>query len=135
MRGEDLVNVFAVELGKPVPVSAPAPNVHPLRRYDQQLLSGITPRIDGDGFSAGVASERGLLDYFLVSDAVTLYDQPQIHILPDSRRCCHRFPIAETGRLTGRLEISEHDGSITHHRSGTLSRTDRNVCDHNYAKG
>ena len=112
MHGETLVNVFAVELGKPVPVSAPVPDVHPLRRYDQQLLSGITPRIDGDGFSAGFASERGLLDYFLVSHKVTLYDQPQVHILSiPGTAPLFANPLSWT--LDRATKISEHDGSIS----------------------
>jgi hypothetical protein len=112
MRGEDLVNVFAVQLGKARVTPAVASNAPPLRRYDQELLSGITPRIDGDRFSAGVASERGLLDYFVLDDAVLLYDQPQIHILP-IRGALPSFPYARNWTLDRPLEISENDGSIT----------------------
>lgn len=112
MHGEDEVNVFAVQIGK-APVSPmPPSNAHPLRRTDQELLSGITPRIDGDGFSAGVGSERGLLDYFVLNNAVTLYDQPQIHILP-IRGALPSFPYPRNWTLDRPVDISENDGSIT----------------------
>jgi hypothetical protein len=86
--------------------------VPPLLRSDQELLSGITPRIDGDGFSAGIARERGLLDYFVVNNAVALYDQPQIHILP-IRGSLPSFPNPRTWTLDRPVDISENDGSIT----------------------
>ena len=76
------------------------------------MLSGITPRIDGDGFSAGVGSERGLLDYFVLNNAVMLYDQPQIHILP-IRGSLPSFPNPRTWTLDRPVDISENDGNIT----------------------
>ena len=112
MRGKEEVNVFAIQLGK-APFSPPASsNAPPLRRYDQELLSGITPRIDGDGFSFGISSERGLLDYFVLENAVTLYDQPQIHILP-IRGALPAFPNPRVWTLDRPVDISENDGSIT----------------------
>ena len=112
LRGEDEVNVFTVKIGSAAAKPAVQSSAHPLRITEQQLLSGITPRIDGDGFSAGVASERGLLDYFVVNDAVTLYDEPQIHILP-IRGALPSFPKPNNWTLDRPVDISEHDGSIT----------------------
>ena len=112
MRGENLVNVFAVELGKAPASPAPPSNSPALRRYDQELLSGITPRIDGDGFSAGIGSERGLLDYFVLNNAALLYDQPQVHILP-IRGALPSFPNPRNWTLDRPVDISENDGAIT----------------------
>src|ERR1019366_4724199 len=107
-----LVNAFAIELGKPTASPVVASNAPPLRRSDQELLSGITPRIDGNGFSAGIGSERGLLDYFVLDNTVMLYDQPQIHILP-IRGALPSFPYARNWTLDRPVDISENDGSMT----------------------
>jgi hypothetical protein len=112
MRGENLINVFAVGIGKAPANPRSTRNAPALRRHDQELLSGITPRIDGEGFSAGISSERGLLAYLVADNAVTLYDQPQIHILP-IRGALQSFPYARNWTLDRPVDIAENDGSIT----------------------
>ncbi len=112
LKGRDEVNVFAVQIGEAPSTPASASNAPPLQRHEQELLSGITPRITGNGFSAGVASSRGLLDYVVVNNGVTLFDQPQIHILP-IRGELQPFPKPLNWTLDQPDDISEHDGSIT----------------------
>ena len=116
-NGARLVNVFTVQVGEPV-VATPAPpspsseNATSLRVHKQELLSGITPRIEGDGFSLGVSGERGLLQYAVVNAETVLYDQPQIHILP-MQGSSPALPQAITWSLDHPIDISETDGNVT----------------------
>lgn len=106
------VNVFTVQLGKPPAPPTIASAVPPLQRHDQDPPSHNMPRIAGDGFFAGVSSERGLLGYFVVHNAITLYDQPQIHVLP-IRGEAQAFPRPLNWTLDRPIDISEHNGSFT----------------------
>jgi hypothetical protein len=115
-NGDRLVNAFTVQLGTPVvtasaPPSASSKNAA-LRVYKQELLSGITPRIEGDGFSLGVSGERGLLQYAVTKGDTVLYDQPQIHILP-TRGSSPAFPEAITWSLDHPVDISSSGESVT----------------------
>ena len=111
LRGNDLVDVESIQLGDAPPVTPAVVKAGPLRRHEQSLLSGITPRIDGDDFSLGVSGRRGLLQYFLVNNATILYDQPQIHILPSR----DNLPLPNTmvWTLDHPLEVSEKNGDVT----------------------
>jgi hypothetical protein len=97
-------------LGEPRPATAAPVKASPLRRHDQSLLSGITPRVDGDDFSLGVSGGRGLLQYFLADNAPILYDQPQVHILPS--RDSASFPNTMAWTLDRPIEISESNGNL-----------------------
>jgi hypothetical protein len=112
-KGDRLVNAYTVQVGNPVaaPTSASSKNAA-LRVYKQQLLSGITPRIEGDGFSLGVSGERGLLQYAVLNGDTVLYDQPQIHILP-MQASSSAFPEAITWSLDRPIEVSEVGGNVT----------------------
>ena len=116
-NGTRLVNAFAVQVGNPVvtpsvPSLASSNSGTPLRVRKQELLSGITPRIEGDGFSLGVSGERGLLQYAVSNGDTVLYDQPQIHILP-MHGASSELPEAISWKLDHPVDISEADGNIT----------------------
>ena len=53
LRGNELVDLESIQLGEIQPVKTASVKAGPLRRHDQELLSGVTPRIDGDDFSLG----------------------------------------------------------------------------------
>jgi len=114
-NGDRLVNAFTVQVGDPV-VAALAPSSSKtgtaLRVRKQELLSGITPRIEGDRFSLGVSGERGLLQYAVANGNTVLYDQPQIHILP-MQGSSSTLPQAITWSLDHPVDISEADGNVT----------------------
>lgn len=116
-HGDRLVNVFTVQVGNPVvtasaPPSASSQDNSALRVYKQELLSGITPRIEGNGFSLGVSGERGLLQYAVSNGDAVLYDQPQIHILP-MQGSSPAFPEAITWSLDRPVDISTTDANVT----------------------
>jgi len=115
LNQDRLVNVFTVQLGTPAIVAstpASSENAAALRVVKQELLSGITPRIDGNGFSFGVSGERGLLQYAVMNGENVLYDQPQIHIQP-MQAAASRFPEAGTWSVDRPAQISEQDGAVT----------------------
>ncbi|HEX4486545.1 MAG TPA: glycoside hydrolase family 2 TIM barrel-domain containing protein, partial [Terriglobales bacterium] len=112
LRGNAVVDVESIRLGERPIFSAPAVAAPPLRRREQSLLSGITPRIDGKDFSLGISGSRGLMQYFFTDDAVVLYDQPQVHILP-SRGANRSLPDTMGWTLDHPLEISEDNGVIS----------------------
>jgi beta-galactosidase len=114
-KGDQLVNVFTVQVGKPAVAASSIsalPSAQPLIVHKQELLSGITPRIEGDGFSLGVSGERGLLQYAVCRGDTLLYDQPQIHILP-MRGTSPSLPEAISWRLDHPVDISEEGGTVT----------------------
>jgi beta-galactosidase len=114
-KGERLVNVFTVQLGDKAPRQTAAsdkPEPSPLIVRKQQLLSGITPRIEGNGFALGVSGERGLLQYASTGGEPVLYDQPQIHILPMSGSS-PAMPQLITWTLDRPVETSENEGTVT----------------------
>lgn len=116
-NGDRLVNAFTVQVGNPVvtasaPPSASSKSNAALRVYKQELLSGITPRIEGDGFSLGVSGERGLLQYAVTHGDTILYDQPQIHILP-TQGSSPAFPEAITWSLNHPVDISTAGENVT----------------------
>ncbi|HEX4488159.1 MAG TPA: glycoside hydrolase family 2 TIM barrel-domain containing protein [Terriglobales bacterium] len=110
-RGKQLVEIETIQVGEAAPASVATTKSSPLRRHDQDLLSGITPRIDGDGFSLGVSGRRGLLQYFVANNTITLYDQPQVHILPSRDNLA--LPNTMAWTLDHPIEISENDGDMT----------------------
>jgi beta-galactosidase len=111
LRGNELVDIESIELGEIQPVKPASVKAGPLRRHDQELLSGITPRIDGDDFSLGLSGRRGLLQYFLFKNTNILYDQPQVHVLPS--RASTTFPETMAWTLDHPLETLESNGNLT----------------------
>ena len=116
-NGGRLVNEFTVQIRTPVvaastPPSASLESSAALRVHKQELLSGITPRIEGDGFSLGVSGERGLLQYAVTNGDTVLYDQPQIHILP-TLGSSPAFPEALTWSLDRPVDISKAGDAVT----------------------
>jgi beta-galactosidase len=116
-NGDRLVNVFTVQAGIHLIHSSPTESAAseskaPLRVQKQELLSGITPRIEGDGFSLGFSGERGLLQYVVTGGNDVLYDQPQIHILP-MQGSSPALPELINWSLDHPIEIAEADGSVT----------------------
>ena len=113
MNGERLVNAFNIRIGEsPETKAVISTNTAPrLRIQKQELLSGITPRIDGHGFTLGVSGERGLLQYAVADGEVILYDQPQIHVLP-MEPSSPAWPEAITWRLDRPVEISQENGQV-----------------------
>ncbi|HLV86227.1 MAG TPA: glycoside hydrolase family 2 TIM barrel-domain containing protein [Candidatus Sulfotelmatobacter sp.] len=108
-----LVNAFTIQLGAtPAEPQNSTATAKPLHVQKQELLSGITPRIDGDGFSLGVSGERGLLQYAVTNGDIILYDQPQVHILP-MQGSAPALPDAITWSLDRPVEISEDGGNVT----------------------
>ena len=115
-NGDRLVNAFTVQAGIPPVRSSPTESAtsqgKPLHVQKQELLSGITPRIEGDGFSLGVSGERGLLQYVVNGGNTVLYDQPQIHILP-MQGSSPALPEFIDWSLDHPIDITETDGSVT----------------------
>lgn len=113
MQGERLINAYGLHLGEPVPAPAASPsNRSPaLKVQKQELLSGMTPRIEGAGFSLGVSGERGLLQYAVANGETVLYDQPQIYVLP-MQSASPALPEAITWTLDRPVEITENNGSV-----------------------
>jgi hypothetical protein len=116
-KDDRLVNVFTVQVGNLAVAASALPSSSsksraPLRVQKQELLSGITPRIEGDGFSLGVSGERGLLQYAVIQGNTVLYDQPQIHILP-MQGSLSAIPEQITWGMDRPVEISEADGNVT----------------------
>ncbi len=111
MKGEDLIDIESIPLGEASAPAVVSAHQSPLERYDQALLSGISPRFDGDGFSLGISGSRGLLQYFVTNNAVTLYDAPQIHILASREPTELPYKIGWT--LDRPVEIDEDAGSVT----------------------
>jgi len=113
MNGERLVNAFNVRIGESPETKAVISTGTPpaLRIQKQERLSGITPRIDGHGFTLGVSGERGLLQFAVADGEVILYDQPQIQILP-MEASSPALPEAITWRLDRPLEISQENGQV-----------------------
>ena len=111
LRGNKLVDLESIQLGEMQPVKTASGKAGPLRRHDQELLSGVTPRIDGDDFSLGISGRRGLLQYFLFKNTNVLYDQPQVHVLPS--RASTTFPETMTWTLDHPIETSEGNGGLT----------------------
>ena len=113
LKDSILVDIHVIQIGEHRPVASPAANAPPLVRIDQRLLSGVTPRIAGKGFAFGVSHSRGLIEYATTGGGATLYDQPQIHILP-FRKNPPPFPNFKTWSLDKpSADISEHDGRVT----------------------
>jgi len=113
-KGERLVNVFTVQVGenRPQPAGQPEAASSPLTVRAQELLSGISPRIEGNGFALGVSSERGLLQYAATGGEPVLYDQPQIHILP-TKGVIPVLPEPITWSLDRPIETSQNEGAVT----------------------
>jgi beta-galactosidase len=111
-KDKRLVNVFTIQVGTKAAPAAATKSAAPLRVYKQNLLSGITPRIEGDGFALGVSSERGLLQYAITNGETILYDQPQIHILP-MQPSLPELPEPITWNLDRPAEITETDGNVS----------------------
>jgi beta-galactosidase len=116
-NGNRLVNAFTVQIATPVvaastPPAASSTSSASLRVHKQQLLSGITPRIEGDGFSMGVSGERGLVQYAVTNGDTVLYDQPQIHILP-TEGSSPAFPEALTWSRDRPVDIAEASDAVT----------------------
>ena len=105
------MDIESIQVGEAPPVIAAAAKAGPLRRHDQELLSGITPRIDGDEFSLGLSGRRGLLQYFLFKNTNILYDQPQVHVLPSRESAA--FPETMAWSLDHPIEASESNGNLT----------------------
>jgi len=114
MNGDRLVNAFTIKVGESQPArvenSGNAPQ--PLRVRKQELLSGVTPRIEGRSFNFGVSGERGLLQYAVKDGEIVLYDQPQIHILP-MQSSSPALPQAMTWKLDRPVQISEENETVT----------------------
>jgi beta-galactosidase len=111
INGTRFVNAFNIRIGESTDAPAVSDTAPPLRVQKQELLSGITPRIDGPGFTLGVSGERGLLQYAVAEGEVILYDQPQIHILPMDPSSSS-LPEAISWRLDHPIDISEEDGRV-----------------------
>ncbi len=115
-NGDHLVNAYTVQAGvPPIHVLSPESSTlqsKPLRIQKQELLSGITPRIEGEGFLLGVSGERGLLQYVVDGGSTVLYDQPQIHILP-MQGSSPAMPEVINWSLDHPIDIIETDGSVT----------------------
>lgn len=109
--GGRLVNAFGIQLGDPPTPLIQVDSQHALRVVKQSLLSGITPRIEGDGFAFGVSGERGLLQYATTNLTNVLYDQPQIHILPMHHPPALPERIAWT--LDRPIETTEDEDSVS----------------------
>jgi beta-galactosidase len=119
LRGDMLVDIESIQRGEAPAVVPPVSKASPLRRHDQDLLSGITPRIDGDDFALGLSGRRGLLQYFVANNAITLYDQPQVHVL--ASRSSLQFPDTSTWTLDRPIEISETNGGMSFLSQGHYS--------------
>src|SRR5215469_3544594 len=110
-NGDRLVNVFAVQLGDaPTKPSSPQ-NATALRLRSQDLLSGISSLIEGDGFTLGVTGELGLLRYAVADADNMLYGQPQIHIVPI--HYSPAFPTSSSWSLDRPVDISQNGGVIS----------------------
>ncbi|MBS1852738.1 MAG: discoidin domain-containing protein [Acidobacteria bacterium] len=107
-KGSHMVDTVVVPVGEAPAKADSLPQASPLRRYDQAILSGVTPRLEGDGFAVGISGRRGLLQYVSTKGAV-LYDQPQIHITP-TREMPAPFPNYRTWTLDRPVDIAERDG-------------------------
>lgn len=111
LHGKDLVDIESIQLGE-APEVAAAPEHHaPLQIHQQELLSNLSPRIDGDDFSLGISGRRKLIQYFETGGTPILYDQPQIHVLPI--RDPVSFPATDHWTLESPAEITENDGAVT----------------------
>lgn len=111
LKGGNLVDVDAIQLGE-APKAVVKPEHHaPLQIHRQELLSGVTPRIDGGDFSLGISGRRGLIQYFVSAGIPILDDQPQIHVLP--MRSPVSFPATNHWTLDRPLDITESNGTIT----------------------
>jgi beta-galactosidase len=109
--GDRLVNVFTVQVGDATKPSAALKPEQPLKIRKQDLLSGITPKIEGDGFSFGISGDRGLVQYATTNLTNVLYDQPQIHILPMH----HLSPLPEriAWTLDRPVEVTQNEEEIS----------------------
>ena len=109
-KDNQVVNMFAVRVGESSAESDSSEGTGALRLRSQEMLSGVSSLIEGDGFTLGFTGERGLLRYALSAAENVLYDQPQIHILPMHHSLA--FPSGSIWTLDHPAEISKSGGVV-----------------------
>lgn len=109
LNGKRLVQRSRIQIGEAPAPADPPRTAGALRRIHQELLSDTNPRIVGDRFEVAFSDYRGLLRYALAGGEMTLYEQPQIHVLP-ARPSLPAFPRVETWQLDRPIKIEDHDG-------------------------